>query len=227
MGCLHRAGASGVLELVETRGVHQGRTHQLYLSRGLVSHVKSALAVPKLGELLQREGFLPSDVRSKFVRGLMSQRAARAGEVLTRDAGVPAAVVIAALRRQLKLKVDALHQLEDLQLRFRVALRPPEAPLVDIPLSPHEFLHGRARQRDRTAGAGPEARPQGVAGGRARALRVLGLEASATEHDVQRAFRRLAREFHPDRHPGASERERVELLQQFSALSAAYHQLCA
>jgi DnaJ-class molecular chaperone len=56
---------------------------------------------------------------------------------------------------------------------------------------------------------------------------VLGLEAGADRARVQRAFRRLAAEVHPDRHPWASAAERAALLRRFSELSAAYHELVA
>jgi curved DNA-binding protein CbpA len=40
---------------------------------------------------------------------------------------------------------------------------------------------------------------------------------------VTRAFRELASQFHPDRHPDASEPDRRVMEQRFAALSAAYH----
>ncbi len=224
LGALHRDGASGVLELIESQGMVAGRSHRIHLLRGLVQHVESSLKVPRVGELLRDHGFLPPTARSKFIRALMAPDAGRAGEMLERHAGVPKAAVTAALRHQLQLKLGELFDLPGLRLRFRVALRPPASPLTEIPLSPREFLHGRRRARDEKAEAGV-VRDQNVP--RVRALRTLGLSAAATPADVQRAFRALARKLHPDSHPLATAGERVELLRQFSELSAAYHQLCA
>ena len=226
LGALHRGTASGVLELVESRGASAGRAHRVHFCCGLIQHVESNLPVPRLGELLRDRGFLTPAARSKFVSALMGAEAGRAGELLTRHAGVSTAAVGAALRHQLQLKLSALFDLPDLQLRFRVAQRPPPEPLAEIPLSPREFLHGRRRARDDRPRQTPRT-TRGPDGRRAQALRVLGLTDAATAADVQRAFRKLAREVHPDRHPDADAGERMELLRQFSELSAAYHKLCA
>ncbi len=226
LGALHRGAASGVLELVESHGTNSGRVHRVHLSGGLVQHVQSNLPVPRVGDLLQDRGFLTPAARSKFVCALMGAEAGRAGELLTRHAGVSGIAVGAALRRQLQLKLSALFELQDLQLRFRVAQRPPREPLAEIPLSPREFLHGRRRARDDRPKQARRPK-RAYDGRRSQALRVLGLTDAATAADVQRAFRKLARDVHPDRHPDADSRQRVELLRQFSELSAAYHQLCA
>jgi hypothetical protein len=45
--------------------------------------------------------------------------------------------------------------------------------------------------------------------------------------ELRSAFRVLARRYHPDRHPGASEAERQRLAQQFSTLRASYETLLA
>jgi hypothetical protein len=222
------------LELVESQGF-AGRVHRIHIVRGLVQHVDSTLKVPRLGELLRDHGFLPPSARSKFIRALMAPDAGPSGEMLASHAGVPKSAVTAALRHQLQLKLGALFELPGPKLRFRVALRPPESPLTEIPLSPKEFLHGRRRGRDardagcagkeRAAPSGRDERSQREP--RVRALQTLGLSEAATPLEIQRAFRTLARKLHPDSHPRATAGQRIELLRQFSQLSAAYHQLCA
>ena len=57
------------------------------------------------------------------------------------------------------------------------------------------------------------------------AYRALGLTLSASPRDVQRAFRKLAAEQHPDRFPKATPAEKAQLLSRFAQLSAAYHLL--
>ena len=131
-------------------------------------------------------------------------------------------LVAAALRRQLRLKLDALFAVSDAALRFRVAFR--KGAELRVPLSPHEFLHGRPRARDGRRQRSAPVRPDR---GRVRALSVLGLGPQARPEDVQRAFRKLARDVHPDRHPRASEAQKAELLKRFAEISAAYHQLVA
>jgi DnaJ-class molecular chaperone len=96
-------------------------------------------------------------------------------------------------------------------------------------------LHGRPRARaefsarvaERFAsrhGARPEA-ARGADGPRHAAYRTLGLSASASPREVQRAFRKLAAEQHPDRFPNATASEKAQLLSRFAQLSAAYHVL--
>jgi hypothetical protein len=53
----------------------------------------------------------------------------------------------------------------------------------------------------------------------------LELADHAPEEDVKRAFRRLAKDLHPDRHPGASADERAELARRFALVNAAYRRL--
>ncbi|HEY7955014.1 MAG TPA: J domain-containing protein [Polyangia bacterium] len=55
--------------------------------------------------------------------------------------------------------------------------------------------------------------------------RVLELGEGAPLDEIKRAFRRLARELHPDLHPGASPEERRALEERFAELSAAYRRL--
>ncbi len=252
LGQLYRDRATGVLELVEWSGATAGRTHRVHLSQGLVEGVESSLHVARLGEILQGAGFIEPDGVRVLARRLAEQPHKRAGELLVDARLAPASAVTAALRYQLRSKLDALFALSDARVKFHVA-RPPRQDRLVVPLSPGEFLHGRARRRDRepTAAASGSRRTAREAAGawysarvernqasgatpsrrtpptRARALRVLGLEVNADQDAVRRAFRRLAAEVHPDRHPTASAGEVATLLKRFAELSAAYHQLVA
>jgi len=49
-----------------------------------------------------------------------------------------------------------------------------------------------------------------------------GLDRSYTAQELRSAFRELAHRYHPDRHPGASESERVRLGSTFAELTSAY-----
>ncbi len=227
LGILHRERATGVLELVEANGITSGRAHRIHLVSGLVGEVETPLGVTRLGELMRHEGLLGDSALRWLSRQLARTPGRRAGELLVDNHAASAELVAAALRRQLRLKLDALFALQDAALRFRVAFRRPAE--VRVPLSPHEFLHGRPRARDRRrAEAAPRASaPQRPARDRVRALAVLGLGPDAQAADVQRAFRQLARDVHPDRHPRASGGQKAELLRRFTELSAAYHELVA
>jgi hypothetical protein len=60
------------------------------------------------------------------------------------------------------------------------------------------------------------------------ALRSLGaatLASDFTDAELKRAFRELARTFHPDRHPGTTETERARLARAFASLCDAYRTL--
>jgi DnaJ domain len=219
LGALHRAGASGVLELGEDRGV----THRIYVRHGMITQVDTDLHRQRLGELLARQGFVGARALARLARRLMEAPGQRAGEILVQEGFVSSELVSAGLRRQLRQKLDALFELKDAQLTFRVP-RPHEGHRA--PLSPGEFLHGRPRARTRAKSQTPPRTETSRATPAApRAYALLGLRPGADRDAIQRAFRTLARSLHPDCHPHASSEERARLLTRFAELSAAYHAL--
>jgi len=213
LGTLHRAGASGTLELVEDRG----RAHRVHVARGLVTSVEIDGASPTLAELLKSAGLDEATLRRALLRSLASRRLV--GEVLARDFHVSPDVIDGALRAQLALRLRALETLDDARVSFRVAVRPPREALHDRPLEPSEFLRGRRRARDRVRAPASAGDPSAYA--------LLGVDRDADAAEIRRAFRRLARELHPDRHPHASEPERRALALKFAQVAAAYQALVA
>jgi hypothetical protein len=138
-------------------------------------------------------------------------------------------------------RLEAAYGVNDAQLRFRVA-RPLGAVNSWVrTLSPGKVLHGRPRARHqagqprvsfgRRPGRTTEPEMPEQDGRaplvRVRALQTLGLPGDADRACVVEAFRRLARELHPDRHPDASTVERARLMRRFAEVSAAYHALVA
>jgi DnaJ-domain-containing protein 1 len=170
---------------------------------------------PRLGELLLREGVLDEDGLRTLLARLVDSPDRRSGEVLTEELLASDAVVSAALNAQLRARLEAVFRLSDADVRFHVR-RPPRRSGPSSLLAPRDFLHGRRRARRDTA-----ARRSGAED----AYRLLGLEPGASSESVRRAFRKLATEHHPDRHPGASREELVGLVQRFSRITAAYHRL--
>jgi hypothetical protein len=224
LGTLHRAEASGVLELVETKGACSGRRHQVYLARGFVDGVESGFEHPRIGEVLYERGLIDREGLVSLIRCVLEQPGRRAGEILVGQKLASPAVVGAALRLQLKGRLDAMFRLTDASVRFHV--RRPTAPVPSgLLLSPRDFLFGRPRARSRVSN---EARARVAAlddRARADAYRTLGLEPGAEAGAVRQAFRRLAREHHPDCHPKAGPSELATLVRRLSEITAAYHRI--
>lgn len=223
LGELHRARASGVLELTEQDGVTAGRCHRIYLDAGLVDGVESSLPTPKLGELLVREGFLTLDGVRTLLRRLVEQPHQRAGQILLSERLLDQGLLQAALRAQLRAKLDALFKLQDARVRFHV--RRPRDQERPTPLTPREFLFGRPRARGRGARSAAQLSPPSLDAARRAAYRELGLEPGADAETLRRTFRKLAASHHPDRYPSASSREKELIAQRFSRISEAYHRL--
>ena len=215
-GQLHRARADGILELVEATGAGAGRAHRIFFASGLVDDVQTTLPAPRLGELLSREGVLAREGLSRLARKLVSEPHRRSGEILVEEKLASGEDVISGLRRQLRFRIEALFRLSEALIRFHVRAPRDASERRPAALGPEEFLHDRPRARKtRNLRSAPNE----------AAFRVLGLGPGADDEAVQRAFRRLARDVHPDRHPGASAEERARLLSRFAELSQAYHTL--
>jgi DnaJ-domain-containing protein 1 len=227
LGMLFRARVTGLVRLTETLGVAAGRTHAIYLSRGEVVGVDTQAKVPPLGEILRQRGLIDGAVQKQIGIRLSSARGKRVGEVLVEQCRISPEVVGAALRQQLRARLDTLFRIEEGLLSFHVACSIPEA--ASLPLAPREYLFGRPRARDKGARVGRRGddppRVARLQGRRSDALALLGLDEDASLSDVTRAFRELASQMHPDRMTDASPNERRAAEQRFAALSAAYHAL--
>jgi DnaJ-domain-containing protein 1 len=219
LGRLYRGGVNGVLELVEREGHAAGRAHRIHFERGLIDDVETELQVPRLGEVLVRNGALAEQALGR-ARPRLGQ-GARIGQALVAERLVSAGAVREALHNQLGFRLDALFQIKNALVRFHVRRAKSHEPDRPEPLRPLEFLIGRPRKRGTGASGGRSA----PSASERAALRVLGLVPSAALSEVRQAFRRQAREVHPDRHPTATADERAELLRRFAELSRAYHTL--
>lgn len=203
LGALHRERATGTLEL---RELGSARVHHVKLDEGEILGVDSALG-PRLGTLLE----LDPD-------GARTSDDIRAGEAWVARGLVSNDRLRDALREQIRARLDQLFRLGDAELRFRIPRPREDDPTAPAPLGKDDFLVGRPRRR------APAPSPRAASNADA-ALRVLGLDAQATRADIQQAFRRLAQEAHPDRHPDADVTRRAELLRRFAEISRAYHAL--
>ena len=229
LGTLHRARATGTLELAELHG----RTHRVHVARGLVTAVELDGAAASLAEVLRRDRTVDDDtLRRSLLRAMASRRLH--GEVLVRDFKLSPALVDTALRRQLLARLSVLEGLADAQVFFRVTVRTPRGALSDDPLRPPEFLSGRKRARDRQSGTSPAARrvppqPQtpAIDPRQLAAMRTLGISPGADAIAIKRAYRQLARDYHPDLHPTATDEQRRALAERFVQVTAAYQVLVA
>jgi DnaJ-domain-containing protein 1 len=149
------------------------------------------------------------------------------GEVLVDDFLVPPSVIGAAVRGQITARLLLIDQLHDARVHFRVAVRAPRGALRE-PLSPRDFLAGRRRARDAAPHAHQAPRPRETAPrDDASAWRVLGVAPGSDATEIKRAFRRRARELHPDLHPHATDEQRRTLEARFAEVTAAYRTLVA
>jgi hypothetical protein len=233
LGALHRQRTSGSLELVETAS---GKRHRIHLVAGLVVEVETSAPVPRIGELLRRAGYFEATAIARMLRRLADGDTRQAGEILMSEGLIDAEALGAALRVQVRAKLDELFRLEDAAIRFHAARRTGARDAG--PLTADDFLHGRPRARDRREPARarvheparnePNGAPRpALDPGRARALRMLGLGDDAGTAEVRRAFRRLAAELHPDRLAQTARDALRAPGTSFAELSAAYHLLVA
>jgi hypothetical protein len=226
LGALLRARVTGLVRLRETPANGAGREHRVFLARGEVVAVETDSRVPVLGEILMQHGLLDARGQRRIRQRLTAGPGRPIGEILVEEGYVSRDVIGAALRKQLRSKLDALFQIREATLSFHVACLAPACPVA--PLAPREFLRGRPRARDRQGSrfdyrARRSATPVRADNRRASALSLLGLDETATVQEVTKAFRQIATKIHPDRHVHASEDERRALAEQFAAVSAAYH----
>lgn len=233
LGALHRACASGTLELVEVEGARAGRSHRVFFEAGLIDDVDTSLNHPRLGEILARDGLLSMAALARIARRVTEQPGKPVGQIMVEEGLGTVDTVAGALRRQRVSRLEALYGLGEALIRFHVPR--PRSGFRQTPLTPREFLHGRPRARadfsarvaerfnPRFGGRSEPTRP--IDGPRQAAYRRLGLTSGASSREVQRAFRKLAAEQHPDRFPNASASEKAQLLSRFAQLSAAYHLL--
>ncbi len=145
LGLLHRSRTTGTLELWDAGG----HRHRVHLACGLVAAIETAAPVAPIGEILAREGFLTPVGLRRLMGRLADGDPRRAGEILIAEGWLDPDVVDAALRAQLRERLEALFRLPDAAVRFHTA-RPPDASARRAgPLPPRDFLHGRPRRRDR------------------------------------------------------------------------------
>jgi DnaJ like chaperone protein len=88
----------------------------------------------------------------------------------------------------------------------------------------HREFGGGRRRYDYTGGSDHRS-PQGAVRDRNHALRVLGLDSSATADDIKKRHRELVREFHPDKHQHLGEVAAKEAEDRFREVQAAYEVL--
>jgi len=211
-----RATSAGSTRLGSTERL----SHRIYLSAGLVDRVDTPRTDARLGELLLRDGIIEREELRDLLARMVAEPGRRSGELMSDARLASDAVLSAALKAQLRARLDAAFRLDDAQIRFHVR-RPASAGGPSSLLAARDFLHGRRRARE---AAHPSANASSSVAAR-EAYRELGLEPGASTESVRRAFRKLASEHHPDRYPEASNEELASLVRRFSSITAAYHRL--
>jgi hypothetical protein len=243
LGALHRASTTGLLELCEIRGPTgdsvPGRKHAIHLRAGLVAAVETELPVPRLGEMLFREGSLSEQDLGALLRQIRLGDFRRSGEILCAGGLADEQAVLKGLRHQLVQRLDAVFEVKNASVSFHTA-KALYGPLRCAPLTADDFLHGRPRTRDR-GHSQPNRRspwpgaqtslPPGLFAirddPRTRARQLLQVPTGAAIDDVRRAFRKLAATTHPDRFLSLADDVQRARAADFARLSAAYHLLVA
>ena len=156
LGALLRARVTGLVRLRETPALGAAREHRVFLSRGEVVGVETESKVPVLGEILMQHGLLDARGQRRIRQRLTAGAGQPIGELLVEEGYVSRDVIGAALRKQLRSKLDALFQIREATLSFHVACLAPTCPVA--PLQPREFLRGRPRARDRAGRTGTSSR---------------------------------------------------------------------
>ena len=160
---LYRECTTGSLELTERWLIPGGSMgHFVHLRSGLVADVETNLSkTPPLGEFLRREGFLTNSGYRTLITLIGKRDRRSTGEILVAERLADAAIVEAALRVQVRMKLDVLFDLNDALVTFHAAGPPKRGARRVHPLVPRDFLHGRARARDRvpTSEVRPRTRP--------------------------------------------------------------------
>lgn len=207
LGALHRARATGWLEIAE----RIARPAWVFLRAGDPTFVVAEGV--RLGEVLGLHfPFAPREPELL-------------GESLVRAGAIAPDQVREGLREQTRRRLSKLFQIRSARLRFRPAtafdMDPranAKAALAAPSLAPEEYLHGRPRARDAASGGAPDVPPEVRL-----ALFELGLTRVPTNDELRQVFRVLAREIHPDGARDPEDRDHRE--KRLARLSAAYHTL--
>lgn len=215
---LGRAGATGVLEVYG-----QGRVSRLALRRGVPFHASPGAPPWRLGEVIGHLG-LPVPGGPAALARLVVPRARRVGEVLVARELLAAPGVDLALKEQLRLRAQEILPRRTGRCRFFAGARF----LADVPRLPdrwtapalvaavqradqrHEALRWVLRRLE-TSDDPREA---------------LGLPRGASREEARAAFRQLAKDHHPDRLGGVTDRVALELHRRaFAAALLAFRRL--
>lgn len=220
LASLHRAGATGVLELIEPHA-----RHAIHLRRGYVQAVESDSVATRLGDVATRVLGIPRSIVER-ARWLAHARGLRIGQALVCERVISPGDLDELLTLQRRERLERLYSLTDAEIRFRVARPLPAGASEQPPLHPRDVYHGRPRyrRRDNTTAS---MRSDGCQDERSRLLAVLGLTSGASHHEIRAAYKRLVLALHPDRSSGLSERERAAQVQRLVEVVQAYRALQA
>lgn len=90
-----------------------------------------------------------------------------------------------------------------------------------------EFFKSGGQNRGYSSGAYQSYSTRSYFEDKSKYYSVLGVDSSASQEDIKKAFRSKAREYHPDKYANRSESEKVEAEKKFKELNEAYDKLKA
>ncbi len=217
-GDLHLTEPSGARHLV---GLRQGHAVALDVDGGL----------DPLGEVLRQAGAIDGTQLRRSLE-LLARRESLTGRLLLSMGAVSEQTLEEGLRRQARLRLARLVEVRrgTWSLRSGLPAAPASARVAPIDLAAwtrrYAAEHGLpdpAVTPDPTRER-PMPRPRQETG-TTTARAVLGVPIDADGAAIRRAYHRLARTLHPDRHPEASPTLRADYARRFSVVSGAYRTL--
>lgn len=228
-------------------GVPRGSSHSRFHNTGTQDDIDVALlvliaAVMKADGNVRREEL---DYVKQFLRKNYTEEKGKALLGMLRDLVKPETYIdVDAVCQQIKENTDYNTRYHMMDFLFALAVAdnsyfPEENTVIRViagrlGINSRDYVsmftrhvNSRYNSSGRSGGSSYRSSSYGTSGSAARKdpYRVLGLESSATDEEVKKAYRRLAMKYHPDKVEGMGEEVKKNAEAQFREINEAYEQI--
>ncbi len=228
-------------------GVPRGSSHSRFHNTGTQDDIDVALlvliaAVMKADGNVRREEL---DYVKQFLRKNYTEEKGKALLGMLRDLVKPETYIdVDAVCQQIKENTDYNTRYHMMDFLFALAVAdnsyfPEENTVIRViagrlGINSRDYVsmftrhvNSRYNRGGRSGGSSYRSSSYGTSGSAARKdpYRVLGLESSATDEEVKKAYRRLAMKYHPDKVEGMGEEVKKNAEAQFREINEAYEQI--